>query len=227
MLVEDQRRAVEHELVLAADEIRVHDRLREFGGASREHRLTLAQPLRVIRRGIQVDQQVRTRGRLRAHRAVGSPRVLTDRHADAHAGDFEQLARIRAGREVALLVEHRVVRKVLLAIDTLHPAHGAHGGRVVEIAGPLRKPDDRSALVGPRRNLLECLRRTGDEGRAQEEILRRIPGNRQLREHDQVGPGRRRGVVRIEDAACIRLEITDDRVDLSGGNTDARHTPRI
>ena len=58
LLVEHERRAVEHELVLAADEVRVDDRHRRVGGARREHRLAFDEALRVVRRRVEVDDEL-------------------------------------------------------------------------------------------------------------------------------------------------------------------------
>ena len=103
--VEHERRAVEHELVLAADLIDVHQRTRRVGGAGRQHPLTLRQPIDVVGRRVQVDDQLGAACGLLADRAERTPCVLADGHADLDAGDLEQHEGLRAGCEVALLVE--------------------------------------------------------------------------------------------------------------------------
>ena len=95
-LVEHHRRAVEDELVLAADEVHVDDRDRRVGGARREHRLALAEPARVVRRRVDVDDELGAAGGLGEDRAGRAPRVLADRDADPHAAD-----RRTAGRRPA------------------------------------------------------------------------------------------------------------------------------
>ena len=119
-LVEHHRRAVEHELVLAADQVHVEHRHRRVGGAGREHRLALVDAPGVVRRRVDVDDELGAPGGLRADRPVRAPGVLADRTADAHAGDHEQRPVDGRRREVALLVEHRVVRQEVLAVDALH-----------------------------------------------------------------------------------------------------------
>ena len=68
-LVEHHRRAVEDELVLAADEVHVHDRDLRVGGPGREHRLALAEPTRVVRRRVDVHDQLGAAGGLGDDRA--------------------------------------------------------------------------------------------------------------------------------------------------------------
>ena len=82
LLVEHQRRAVEDELVLTADEVHVHDRHRCVGGARREHRLALAHPTGVVRRRVDVHDELRTAGGLGEDRPGRAPRVLADRDRD-------------------------------------------------------------------------------------------------------------------------------------------------
>ena len=78
-LVEQHRRAVEDELVLAADEVHVDERHRRVGGTRREHRLALAQAARVVRRRVDVDDELGAGRGLREDRARRAPRVLADR----------------------------------------------------------------------------------------------------------------------------------------------------
>ena len=67
----------------------------------------------------------------------------------------------------------------------------------------------------------------GDERGAQQEVLGRIAGDRQLGEHDEIGAGGLGGLVRLEDAVDVAVEVTDDDVDLGGGDAQPRHHPRI
>ena len=143
---------------------------------------------RVVRRRVQVDDQLRAAGRLGEDRTVGlhaSSQIDTPTRTPATSNSGRRFGR---RREVALLVEHRVVRQQLLAVDAVHPPVRAHRGRVVA-ASPAgsREPDDRGAPAGARRDLLERLAGAGDERRAQQQILGRIAGDRQLGEHDEVG----------------------------------------
>ena len=227
LFVEDERPAVEHQLVLPADEIRVDDRHRRVGGPRREHRLAFGEPARVVRRAVEVDDHLCATGGLREDRPGRAPRVLADRDADPDAGDDVERARIRARREVALVVEHGVVRQELLAVHAVHAAVRAHGGRVVQVATRLREADDRRAPSGARRELVEGFSGLGDERGAEQEILRRIAGDRQLREDDEIGAGGLGGLVRLEDAVDVAREVADDDVDLGGRDAQTRHHPRI
>ena len=185
-LVEHHRRAVEDELVLAADEVHVDDRHRRVGGPGGEHRLALAQPARVVRRRVDVDDQLGAAGGLRDDRPGRAPRVLADRDADPDAADHEQRAVDGRRREVPLLVEHRVVREQVLAVDALHLAVRADRGGVVEVAAGLGEADHRGEPPGARRDLLERLGGLGDERRLQQEVLGRVAGDRELGERDEV-----------------------------------------
>ena len=65
------------------------------------------------------------------------------------------------------------------------------------------------------RELLDGAPRGADEGRPQQQILRRVAGDGELGEEDEVGAGLARLLEPPEDAARIALEVADDAVDLS------------
>ena len=159
-LVEQHRCAVEHQLVLPTDEVHVQHRDRRVRGARRQHRLALAQPARVVRGRVDVHDELGPGRGLRDDRAGRAPRVLADRDRDAHAADDEEGAVDGGRREVALLVEDRVVRQQVLAVDAVHATVGAHRGRVEEVAPDLGEPDDRGRAAGAGRDLLEHLGRS-------------------------------------------------------------------
>ena len=133
--VERQRAAVEHQLVLAADLVDVDERRVAVGGAGGEHPLAVGGLAAVVRRGVDVDGELGAAVGLHGERAVGTPDVLADADADVDATDDVQLERIGlvAGREVAGLVEHRVVGQQPLAVGAEHPAVGTHGGGVEQV----------------------------------------------------------------------------------------------
>ena len=116
--VERERRAVEHQLVLAADLVEIDQRQAAFGDPRHRHR----QPHVVLVAGI--GRAVRHQNDLGAglgqrldHVLVVlglfQPDVLADRHADPHAAHGDG-ARGRSARKQPLLVEHAVVRQVAL-----------------------------------------------------------------------------------------------------------------
>ena len=69
-LVEQHRRAVEDQFVLPADEVDVEDRHRRVGRARREHRVALVDAARVVRRGVDVDDELGASRGLRGDRPV-------------------------------------------------------------------------------------------------------------------------------------------------------------
>ena len=76
----------------------------------------------------------------------GFPDVLADQEADAHARDLDD-RRLVAGPEIALLVEHRVVRQRLLVIRDFDLAVAQKTRRVVDLALRVRMTDvDRDAV---------------------------------------------------------------------------------
>ena len=227
LFVEHERRTVEHELVLPADEIRVDDRYRRVGGARREHRLALGEPLRVVRRRVEVDDQLRAARGFGEDRPGRAPRVLADRDPDLDPRDVEERQRLPRRDEVPLFVEDAVVREELLAVHAVDATVRAHGRGVVQIAAGFGKPDDRGGARGARRDLVEHLDGLRDERGAQEKVFGRVPGDGQLREHDEIAARGLGRVVRLEDPGRVALEVAHDDVQLGGGHPKARHRPRI
>ena len=88
--------------------------------------------------------------------------------------------------EVALLVEHAVVGQVDLAVDRVHRAVGEHGGRVVDVLGALREADDRDDAVRVGGELAQRRADVGEEVLAQQQVLGRIAGERELGEQHQI-----------------------------------------
>ena len=120
-----------------------------------------------------------------------------------------------AGREVAVLVEDAVVRQEALAVDAADLAAGEDVAGVVEIGVEVGRADERDDPLRLGGDLLDR-RRAGraDERRAQQQVLRRVAGDRELREEDEVGAGVPRRGEPVEDAGPVAVEIADDAVDL-------------
>ncbi len=131
--VDDERRAVEDELVLAADAVDVDDRQAGLAHPFADH--VAAQRLlpRVVRRAVGDDDDLRPGGAGLA-RGARKPDVLADHDAHAQPCDVDD-ARLAAGLEIALLVEHGVVGQLALAIDRRDPPVAQHRERVVALAG--------------------------------------------------------------------------------------------
>ena len=149
----------------------------------------------------------------REDRAGGAPRVLADRDRDPYAGDDEQRAVDGGRREVALLVEHRVVGEQVLVVHAEHPAVRAHRGRVEEVAPRFGEADDRGRTPGTRRDLLERLTRLRHERRAQQQVFGRVAGDGELGEGDEIAarPPRRGRTHRGCAPRCRRGRRPRDR----------------
>ena len=180
--------AVEDELVLPADEAAERDGREVVARALGEHPLA-PQPLaRVKRRGGDVHDQPRARERLVRQRRAGLPDVLADRQADRDAVDLDRRA-ARAGLEVAQLVEDAVVGQVDLAVARLHGAVGEDRGSVVDVLRALGVADDRDDAGRLRGEALQRRSRVGEEVLLEQQVLRRVAGQRELREADELRAG--------------------------------------
>jgi len=211
--VDDERRAVEHELVLAADAVDVDDRQAGLPCARLDLRAAKRLLPRVKGRAVGHDEHLRA-GPGRRRRWLRKPDVFADDDADPHTVDVEY-ARRAARLEVPLLVEDRVVREILLPVDLAHAAVAHDGDRVVAAAaGTLRKADEHRAAPDLRRQRRELRAACVDERRPQQQVLRRIAAQRELRRDDQrraaplgLGDG-------VEDAARVGGEVADALVEL-------------
>ena len=125
-----------------------------------------------------------------------------------------QQNQIATRREVAVFVEDAVVRQEALAVHGLHLAGRADVTGVEEVAIEVRRADENRCTAHLARDLLHRFLRRTDEPGAEQKVLRRIAGDRQFREDDEVGAvGLCLGEA-LEDQLAVSLEIADDRVDL-------------
>ena len=76
-------------------------------------------------------------------------------------------------------------------------------------------------------NLSSASRASRHERRPKEQIFRRVPGERELRERDQVTTGGVGALVGNEHALHVAVEIAHDEVELRGSETEAGHLVRI
>ena len=186
--VDDEGGAVEDELVLAADLVEIDERqpaLGHAGGGDVDALVGLAAPVgRAVR-----DEEDLAAGLGDALDDLVAPDVLADRDADAHAADHHRPGQ-RARREHALLVEDAVVRQIDLEAQRRDLAAVEQRIGVVEpaVLGP-GQPDEhrRPAVAGLARQRLAGLAADILEGGLQDEVLGRIAGEEELREHDHVG----------------------------------------
>ncbi len=224
--IEHKRTAVEDQLVLAAHLVDIDERTACIRSPRRQHALAIRCLVEVVRRAVDVDVQFGSAGCLLGQRAGRAPHVFADADAHLHAADHIQLVRVACGarREVASLVEHRVVRQQALAICAQHRAVGAHGCGVVDVAIGVDETNDGGAMTGVRRHLGQRLEVVGDEPGLQHEILRRVPGDRQFGEGDDVAPGRLGLVVGGDDLGDVAFEVADLRVQLGESDPQAGHS---
>ena len=189
-VVEDDRVAVEDELVLPADEVAEGEERGRVPRARDEHLLAILGLPDVEGRGGEVDDELRSRQRQVGRRRPRLPDVLADRRPDEDVSDpdEDELAPLE---EVAVLVEDAVVRQEVLAVDGLHTAVGADRARVREVAVEPGRPDERDDARRGARDLLQRLAGRVDEAGAEQEILGRIAGDRELREDDEIAPAAR------------------------------------
>ena len=220
LVVDDERVAVEDELVLTADERAERDCRDRVLGPLRDHLLALRALAGVVRRGRDVHDQPRAGQRLVAERCARDPDVLADGDPDRHAVDVDQRAAL-AALEVAVLVEDAVVGQAVLAIDALHGAVGDDCGGVEDVVVAFREADDRDEAADRLRDPLERRPRVRQEVGLQQQVLRRVPGDRQLREEDDLSPGGRGALQVVEDQPLVALEVADDGVDLREGDPHA------
>ena len=237
--VQRERGAVEHQFVLAADLVEIDQRQPAFGDAG--HRDRQPQIVLVARIGRAV----------RHHQDFGAglgeafddvlvvlglfqPDVLADRHADADAADRHR-ARGGSAREQALFVEHAVIRQVGLVADRGDAAAVQQGAGVVELAVIDPGGADqhrRPAIGGLARKLLDRRAAGGLEGRLQHQVFRRIAGDEQFGQHQQIGAiglacaracARFRGVAR--DIAHDRVQLRERNLELVAGSVIPRWCP--
>jgi hypothetical protein len=214
-------------LVLPTDEIYIDDRNGFVPCANGKHFFAVSQTAREIRRSVDIHDELGALEHGFADR-FGSPYVFADRDRDLDAADIEHWTRVGRRSEVALLVEHGIVRQPLLAVDAEDLAVPAHGRSVVElVADALGKSDHRHTLSGARRQLRDRLRRFGDERGFQQKVFGRIARDGQLGKRDEMALRGDCPLVRLEHPLGIADQIAHDGVDLGGGDAEVEHRIRI
>ena len=240
---DDEAVTVEYELVLPADGVAERQEATLVAAASRKQLLPLPALALVIRRGRKIEDYLRAAlqdGPFR--RTARQPDVLADRDAQALAVEFDD-DRLVSGREVAPLVEDGVVGQVVLAVHGRYPPVGQHRRAVVQRGargldggrhGPralearraghgrhvVRHSDAGHDAGHPGCHLTECRRCVPHEARLEQEILRRVAGDGQLGEQDDVGLP----LPRLADS-CLKNrdvagEIADDQIQLAESDAE-------
>ena len=222
--VERKRGAVEHQFVLAADLIDVNERQSRLGDARDadvEPHVDLIAP---VRRTVGHDKDFgaglgQALDDILVIAPVG-PGVLADRQAEPHAAKADRPGH-RAGGKDALLVEHAVIRQVDLETDGVDAAAGEQRIGIIELAvlHPGRAHEHGgSAVGGVARQGLDRSPAGGLERRLEHQILRRITGDKELGERDDVGAVPRGFRPRLAGAFEIAGDVADDRVKLRHGD---------
>ena len=130
--VERERRAFEHQFVLAADLVEVDERQPAFDDPRHRDAFANGELVAFVRGGVG-DQQDFAAGLEDAFDRVGAPDVLADRHADPHAAKDD---RPRRGprRKHALLVKDAIVGQIDLEAHRFDASAVEQSHRVEELA---------------------------------------------------------------------------------------------
>ena len=221
-LVEDDAAAVEDQLVLSPHHVEKGHADEIVDGASGQHHLAIVRLARVERRAVDRDDQFRTRQGLPARGTARIPDVLTDVHGerDVTAGEH---GRFRARLEVSVLVEHAVVRQVLLVIDAGPAAVVQDRGRVEDVVALVDEAHHGGEAAGGAGDLGQRAQVRLDERRLEEQVLGRVAGDRQLGKGHQAAAERARLLETGADLGDVALEVPDRRVDLGEGDPVAAH----
>ena len=123
-----------------------------------------------------------------------------------------------ADLEVALLVEHAVVRQEHLAVDAAHLAVGEHGERVEDVLRVLGEPDQRDGVAHVLRDLVQGPPARRQEMGLEQQVLGRVAVHGQLREHDQLRARVDAAVQVVADLARVAVDVADGRVHLGQRN---------
>ena len=219
--IEHAGSAIEHELVLPADQVYVHHRQARRADPFAKNLVARRLFPLVIRRGVDRQDHLGP-GRLGHRRRLGPPYVLADREAETHALDLEDAGLVPRG-EVALLVEHFVVRQVVLARDGHDAAVADHRRGVIALAvvRELRETHHRGDAVDLRRKGIEFPAAVAVEPFAQEQVFGRIAAQRKFRRQHEVRALVAGPACVVEDTGGVALQVAHRAVDLCEGEHDA------
>ena len=191
--VDQHRGAVEHQLVLAADDV-------EVGDAPRRGRRHVS-CTRCASSASRCACLSRSNGEAFGTSTSCAPFAAVDATGSAnhrssqitrptlHAIDLEHaILAIRIDVEIAAFVEHRVVGQLALAIGGRDAAVAQHAGGVVHHrARRLRPADDGDDALRAGGDALQRGFAVGEERRPQQQVFRRIAAECEFREQHQVG----------------------------------------
>ena len=159
------------------------------------------------------------------HRARREPHVLADGHAHRDPGHLEQGRSPRALVEPALFVEDPVVGKDPLDVAA-EDLPSMTQGRCVEQAtrwGDVHVADHRGTLASAGNNGSERRQVVLYERRAAQQVFRRVPRDRELRKHGEVGSGSLGPSQGVQGPGRVASQVAHDRVDLARRHPDPSH----
>ena len=175
----------------------------------------------VIRRAIGHKKKFGSAFGKRFRHAEIAPDILADRNADAHAPKIDR-SRQRPGLEHALFIELAIIGKIDLEPLGKHLAAIQHHDRIMQTAFPPQRrsnDDTRPAIRRIGGQFAHGFFTGFNEGRLQHQILRRITGNEQLCEQDEIGL--HLGGLRASRASLSQIsgDIAHDGIELRDCNT--------
>ena len=221
---------IEDQLVLTAHLVHVGDGTTGLGHPARQHGEALGPPAPVVRRRVEVYDDVGAPTPRPGDWTVVEPDVLTDGDAHPSPRHTEERGRLVARHEPPLFVEHAVIRQEALAVHAHHTAARTHRGGIGQ-SDPARRgadePDHHGAMSGGGSDLFERSHVVGDEPRLEEEIFGRVSRDGQLRHHADVRPRRFGGRHRGEHPIHVARQVAHNGIELRGGEAQMRHRPRI
>jgi hypothetical protein len=234
----DHRPAVEDQVVLAADGVEIGHRSADLGGPLLHDGDAPLVFALLVGGGVDVDDETGP-GFGRDLEGRSAPYVLTHGERDVDAPDAREVQFV-ARDEPAVLVEHSVVRKVMLVVAEQDLAvldqrqgvadavtsGGAHRSVGVEVAdSDGQVPVAVRGEFGGERD--EALAAGFHERVAQGEVLDGIAREGLLAGGEQVGPGCGGGSGGGPDESGIVVEVAYNRVVLGECDTERRHAPIV
>ncbi len=212
--------AVEHQFILPADQIDEDQRYPRLAHPrARDLLFALHLFVDLVGRGVDDQQHLRA-GLARLQCRLRIPDVLAHQYARLHAVDLDE-GGFGAGREVALLVEHPVVRQAGLAVIGNDRAVADHDGRIENLRPaysgyPAIKVMPRTSCFKP----LERAPHLQAHAGVKQQILRRVTRHREFRHQNHVRAMLiARSDRRRHDARGVAVDIADDQIELRHDTT--------
>src|SRR3972149_4476345 len=125
--------------------------------------------------------------------------------------------------EIAVLVKDSVVGQVVLVVDPYQLAIMDNGSGVVEVLFGIHKPHHASYTLGVGHNLLEVAQVVLDEVGLEEEVFRRVTGEGQLGEGEEVHPQFPGPVYVFLYSGSVAAQVTNSGVYLAQAQAEGTH----